>query len=108
MRAADDGEHTWSATATAGDRYELRVQGRLGPTWEAYFDGLTVSVGDDGTSVISGPVVDQAALHGLLHKLRDIGMPLLSLARTTDVIAEPTTTDHSTAEPTRLDHPEGN
>jgi hypothetical protein len=64
-----------------GDRYELRVQGLLGPGWEPYFDGLAVERCDDGTSLISGAVVDQAALHGLLHLLRDIGLPLVSLTR---------------------------
>lgn len=109
MRAADDEKRTDSTgTSATGDCYELSVEGRIGPSWEAYFDGLTVSVRDDGTSVISGPVVDQAALHGLLHKLRDIGMPLLSLTRTTGANAEPTHTRHSTSEPQPLDHPEGN
>jgi len=70
------------ATGADGDRYELRVQGLLGPGWEPYFDGLAVAHCDDGTSLISGTVVDQAALHGLLHLLRDIGLPLVSLTRT--------------------------
>jgi hypothetical protein len=111
MRATDDAEHTNSTASTAsaaGDRYELRVQGRIGPSWEAYFDGMTVSLRDDGTTAISGTVVDQAALHGLLHKLRDIGIPLLSLTRTTGAVAEPDPTGHSTSEPQPLDHPEGN
>lgn len=69
-------------------RYEIRVKGCLAPSWSAWFDGLDVVATADGTTVISGPVVDQAALHGLLHRLRDVGIPLLSLAeiptRTTD------------------------
>ncbi len=61
--------------------YEIRVAGRLAPRWSSWFDGLTVSAGEDGTTVLRGPVVDQAALHGLLQKLRDVGIPLLSLTR---------------------------
>jgi hypothetical protein len=62
-------------------RYEIRVKGHLGVAWVAWFDGLTISNEDDGTSVISGPVADQAALHGLLHKLRDLGLSLESLVQ---------------------------
>ena len=62
-------------------QYEIRVKGHLGHRWAAWFDGLSLSARDDGTTVISGPVVDQAALHGLLHKLRDVGIPLISLTQ---------------------------
>jgi hypothetical protein len=61
-------------------RYEIRVRGHLGSRWSAWLDGLSLTNVDDGTTVILGPVVDQAALHGLLGKLRDIGIPLVSLA----------------------------
>ena len=64
------------------DWYEIRVQGRLDDRWAAWFDGLHLSRTDDGTTVLRGPVTDQAALHGLLHKLRDLGVPLLSVTRT--------------------------
>jgi hypothetical protein len=60
-------------------QYEIRVKGHLGHRWAAWFDGLGLTGHDDGTTVISGPVVDQAALHGLLDKLRDVGIPLVSL-----------------------------
>jgi len=60
--------------------YEIRVRGRLSASWAAWFDGLDVTSDADGTSVISGPVVDQAALHGLLQRLRDVGLVLESLA----------------------------
>jgi hypothetical protein len=60
-------------------QYEIRVQGHLGPRWSAWFDGLSVTDADDGTTVIRGPIVDQSALHGLLQKLRDVGIPLISL-----------------------------
>lgn len=59
--------------------YEIRVRGHLGPHLAAWFDGLELDAQDDGVTVIRGPVVDQAALHGLLHRLRDLGIPLLSL-----------------------------
>ena len=60
-------------------QYEIRVKGHLGTRWAAWFDGLTLTAEDDGTTVIRGPVVDQAALHGVLQKLRDVGIPLVSL-----------------------------
>ena len=62
-------------------RYEIHVEGRLGPRWSAWFDGLSLTSEPDGTTVLRGPVVDQAALHGLLQKLRDVGIPLVSLAQ---------------------------
>ena len=65
-----------------GDWYEIRVQGRLDARWSTWLDGLTLSQPDDGTTVLRGLVIDQAALHGLLHKLRDIGLPLVSVVRT--------------------------
>ena len=71
-------------------RYEIRVAGRLAPRWSAWFDGLTIATDPDGTTVIRGPVVDQAALHGLIQKLRDVGIPLLALTRLpTDAPDEP-------------------
>ena len=60
-------------------QYEIRVEGHLGTRWAAWFDGLTVTSDSDGTTVLRGSVVDQAALHGLLQKLRDVGIPLISL-----------------------------
>ncbi|MEV6415438.1 hypothetical protein [Kribbella sp. NPDC051718] len=59
--------------------YEIRLQGHLGARWAAWFDGLALTNESDGTTVISGPVADQAALHGLLQKVRDTGLPLLSI-----------------------------
>jgi hypothetical protein len=60
-------------------RYEIRLEGHLHPRWAAWFDGMTLTTRSDGTTVLEGQVVDQAALHGLLAKLRDIGLPLLSV-----------------------------
>lgn len=63
-----------------GEHYEIRVRGRLGPRWTAWFDDLAVVAEDDGTTVIRGALADQAALHGLLQRLRDLGVPLVSVA----------------------------
>jgi hypothetical protein len=62
-------------------QYEIRVDGHLGTRWTAWFDGLAVTSERDGTTVLRGSVVDQAALHGLLQKLRDVGIPLISLTQ---------------------------
>jgi len=73
---------TPSADPAPAEHYEIRVSGRLSPRWATWFDGLTLTNEEDGTTVLSGAVVDQAALHGLLQKLRDLGLTLLSLTRT--------------------------
>ena len=62
-------------------RYEIRIGGRIGPRWAPWFDGMGLTTADDGTTVLSGPVADQAALHGVLQQVRDLGLPLLSLTR---------------------------
>ena len=59
--------------------YEIRVAGHLSPQWADWFEGLTIMLEDDGNTLLSGPVADQAALHGLLKKVRDLGLPLLSV-----------------------------
>jgi hypothetical protein len=64
-----------------GTIYEIRVQGALNAKWSDWFDGLTISVRDNDETLLSGPVADQAALHGLLTKIRDLGLPLLSVRR---------------------------
>jgi hypothetical protein len=71
--------------------YEIRVEGRLGSRWAEWFDGMTLTPETDGTTVISGIVADQSALHGLLRRLGDLGMPLLSVTRTGPNDAEPPT-----------------
>jgi hypothetical protein len=73
------------ATEHHAPRYEIRVGGRLPARWAAWFDGLTVTAETDGTTAIRGPVADQAALHGLLERVRDVGLPLVSLTRLTDL-----------------------
>jgi hypothetical protein len=59
--------------------YEIRIQGRLDARWAPWFDNLSLTNEDDGTTVLYGPVPDQAALHGLLQKVRDLGLPLLTV-----------------------------
>ena len=60
-------------------RYEIRLKGHLDARWAGWFEGLTLTREDDGTTVLRGPVADQAALHGLLSKVRDLGLPLVSV-----------------------------
>jgi len=61
--------------------YEIRIKGHLDDRWADWFGGLTITLEDNGDTLLTGPVVDQAALHGLLRKVRDLGMPLLSVTR---------------------------
>jgi hypothetical protein len=62
-------------------RYEIRIEGILDQRWSSWFDGLSITSEPGGMTVIAGPVVDQAALHGLLVKVRDLGLPLVSVHR---------------------------
>jgi len=59
--------------------YQIRIQGHLGRQWTDWFGGLTITLEDNGETLLTGPVVDQAALHGVLRKVRDVGLPLLSV-----------------------------
>jgi len=59
--------------------YQIRIKGHLGPQWTDWFGGLAVAVEEDGDTLLTGPIVDQAALYGLLKKVRDLGMPLVSV-----------------------------
>ncbi len=69
------------ATADTPGWYEIRLKGRLDARWAAWFDGMTLTREGDGTTRIHGPVADQAALHGLLQRVRDLGLPLLAVAQ---------------------------
>ena len=64
---------------TPPTNYEIRVAGRLSPQWTDWFEGLTITPEEDGDTLLTGPVVDQSALHGLLKKVRDLGLPLIAV-----------------------------
>ena len=61
------------------DHYEIRIKGHLDQRWAEWFDGMTITLEDNGETLLAGSVVDQAALHGLLRKVRDLGLPLVSV-----------------------------
>ena len=63
--------------------YEIRIKGHLADRWVCWFEGLTITLEDSGDTILTGSIVDQAALHGLLKKVRDLGLPLLSVNRVT-------------------------
>jgi hypothetical protein len=77
-------------------QYDIRIEGHLHPRWAAWFDGMSLANESDGTTLLSGPVVDQAALHGLLQKVRDVGLPLISV---TQVPTGPVRTPCTDADP---------
>ena len=73
--------HAASKTRSEPRDYEIRLKGHLEARWAAWFDGLSLTQESDGTTVIRGSVIDQAALHGLLSKVRDLGLPLIAVNR---------------------------
>jgi len=75
--------------------YQIRVQGHLDPSWSAWFDGFTITNEANGTAVLTGRMVDQASLHGVLLKVRDLGLPLITV--------NPCAPDKGSAEPARGD-----
>ena len=73
--------------------YQIRIKGHIGDQWTDWFEGLTITLEENGEALLTGPVADQAALHGLLKRVRDLGMPLLSVHR-----VEPSRADVSDVE----------
>jgi hypothetical protein len=61
--------------------YQIRIKGHLGSQWRNWFEGLVITMEEDGDTLLTGPVVDQAALYGLLKKVRDLGIPLVSISQ---------------------------
>ena len=75
-----DTSHQQPGSSQAGI-YQIRVRGHLGRNWAGWFEGMTVTPQANGDTLLTGPVIDQAALHGLLKKVRDLGIPLKSFMR---------------------------
>ena len=61
--------------------YQIRLKGQLGSEWAEWFGGLTITLADNGETLLTGPVIDQAALYGVLKRIRDLGLPLISVNR---------------------------
>lgn len=72
-------EHNPAVEPSHVSVYQIRIKGHLGADWSDWFDGLAITLQDNGETLLSGPVADQAALHGLLRKIRDLGMVLISV-----------------------------
>src|SRR6266496_1579245 len=73
------GTHPSTEDRHAPGRYEIRLKGHLDNRWADWFDGLSFTHASDGTTILAGPLVDQAALYGLLRQVRDLGLPLVSV-----------------------------
>ena len=78
MNKANDGARDMARDKDVKS-YQIRLQGHLHAQWSDWFDGLTMTLEDNGETLLTGPVADQAELHGLLRKVRDLGIPLLSV-----------------------------
>jgi hypothetical protein len=81
--------------------YEIRLSGHLDARWAAWFDGMSIHRESDGTTVISGPIADQAALHGVLQRARDLGLPLVSVIRIGAECSSCRATEPRSASPTQ-------
>ncbi len=69
--------------------YQIRIRGHLDPKWAEWFSGFAITLQDNGDTLLTGPVIDQAALHGLLKKVRDLGLPLVSVSHLEHGHADP-------------------
>ncbi len=69
--------------------YQIRIAGHLDSRWADWFGGMTITLEDNGNTLLTGPVIDQAALYGVLKKVRDLGMPLVSVNRVEPSLNEP-------------------
>ncbi len=79
-----------TSTPSTGLRlYEIRISGHLDDRWLTWFDGMTLTPDEDGTTVVRGVLADQAALHGVLQRLRDAGLPLISIIQLDDQRSTP-------------------
>lgn len=87
--------HTSTENLDQPRRYEICLRGHLDNHWSHWFEGLTITLADSGNTHLTGPVRDQAALHGLLNKVRDLGLPLISLRQ-----IEPTQTEETASHAT--------
>jgi hypothetical protein len=74
-----DEPHATKRLDPGAGRYRIRIQGRLERRWSTWFDGMSVTAGEDGTTILRGQVGDQAALHGLIQRVRDLGLTLLEV-----------------------------
>jgi hypothetical protein len=72
-------KHNPAAAPAEPAIYQLRLQGRLGAQWSDWFEGMAISLAENGDTLVTGPVLDQATLYGLLRKVRDLGIPLLAV-----------------------------
>ena len=86
--------HAGLERASGAGQYEIRLDGHLAGRWSAWFDGLALTRDSDGTTLIAGSVVDQAALHGLLQRVRDTGLPLVAVIQVTADEPHHSTTEH--------------
>ena len=95
--------HTPTGNHHGAEFYEIRLKGHLDDRWAGWFEGLTITREEDGITLLAGPVIDQAALHSLLRKVRDLGMPLLSVNRVepgpSTVLSSPIQLNSSTSLP---------
>jgi hypothetical protein len=85
--------HTPVPDRPEAGRYQIRLTGHLDARWATWFDGLTVTHESDGITVLSGPIADQAALHGVIQRVRDLGLPLISVTQVEADQPDPPITD---------------